>query len=269
MNHEQMNQNTFFNELWASYTQHTPQALTIERLFLERGEVVVNDHVAFRTFDQSPIDLDSLCRVLSQIGYHPFAHYDFPDKHLNAIALRADDPLAPKIFASELRRAELPHKQQQIIEQLLAQCHITDLSLRDLYRGLAWPTPSHADYLSLAAESEYAGWLATIGLTANHFTVSVNHLKGLSALQEVNRFLLYRDFALNQVGGLIIGGSEVYLAQSSTLADRRPYLFACGTEAEVPTCFYEFALRYPLPSGILFEGFVAGNANQIFDSTHR
>jgi hypothetical protein len=38
---------------------------------------------------------------------------------------------------------------------------------------------------------------------------------------------------------------------------------------EIPTCYYEFARRYPLADGRLYQGFVAASADRIFESTHR
>jgi hypothetical protein len=42
--------------------------------------------------------------------------------------------------------------------------------------------------------------------------------------------------------------------------------FADGTH-RVPSCYYEFARRHPLPSGELFQGFVPASADKIFHST--
>jgi len=36
----------------------------------------------------------------------------------------------------------------------------------------------------------------------------------------------------------------------------------------VPACFYEFAIRYPDENGQVFSGFIAANANKIFESTN-
>jgi hypothetical protein len=43
--------------------------------------------------------------------------------------------------------------------------------------------------------------------------------------------------------------------------------FADGQMHAVPTCYYEFAKRYPDASGKLFQGFVATSADKIFEST--
>ncbi len=36
----------------------------------------------------------------------------------------------------------------------------------------------------------------------------------------------------------------------------------------IPSCFYEFARRYPKPDGQLYSGFVAASADKIFESTN-
>ena len=58
------------------------------------------------------------------------------------------------------------------------------------------------------------------------------------------------------------------LEQSSTIADRVPWRFADGSVREIPSCYYEFALRHPDPdTGELYQGFVAASADRIFEST--
>ncbi len=63
------------------------------------------------------------------------------------------------------------------------------------------------------------------------------------------------------------GSPEDLLEQSSTMADRVVVRFS-DREATIPSCFYEFALRYPKPDGELYSGFVAASADKIFESTH-
>jgi hypothetical protein len=36
---------------------------------------------------------------------------------------------------------------------------------------------------------------------------------------------------------------------------------------EIPSCYYEFALRYPDTDGKLYSGFIAKSADKIFEST--
>ena len=51
------------------------------------------------------------------------------------------------------------------------------------------------------------------------------------------------------------------------MADRVPVTFTDET-VTIPSCFYEFALRYPKPDGRLYSGFVAASADKIFESTN-
>ena len=51
-------------------------------------------------------------------------------------------------------------------------------------------------------------------------------------------------------------------------ADRMPVEFANGVVEEIPTCYYEFALRYPDAEGKPYQGFVAASADKIFESTN-
>lgn len=73
---------------------------------------------------------------------------------------------------------------------------------------------------------------------------------------------------LNSVGGEIKGSPAVLLEQASTLADMQHVEFANGDEHLIATCFYEFALRHPQADETLFQGFVEGSADKIFDSTN-
>jgi hypothetical protein len=102
---------------------------------------------------------------------------------------------------------------------------------------------------------------------ANHFTVSVNHLHNFETVADINQLLKDNGFKVNGSGGEVKGSPEDLLEQSSTMADRVPVQFS-DQEATIPSCFYEFALRYPKPDGSLYNGFVAASADKIFESTN-
>ncbi|BFM50646.1 DUF1338 domain-containing protein [Marinomonas sp. THO17] len=260
----------FFNALWQQYIKVTPQALSIQNLFLNMGEKVVNDHVAFRTFNNSPISLDKLEPQLLALGYQAYGAFRFENKHLKARCYRhTKDQDAPKIFLSELLIEELPTSCQEILHKYIAQIPadaVQDPSI--FYAGLLWSTPSHADYQTLAKHSEYAAWLTSMGLQANHFTVSINHLNKLNNIESVNQLLLEQGYSLNQVGGLVKGSADLFLEQSSTMADKIQYHFCDNQKVSIPSCFYEFAHRHAMPDGNLFDSFIEGNADKIFDSTN-
>ncbi len=260
----------FFAELWRDYTAAAPMAADIAALFTAQGHRLINDHVAFRTISDSPIGLSQLEKVLAQLGYQAYDSFRFEQKKLNAKAYRWRDPdAAPKIFLSELQLTELAQPAAEVIKGYIEHIAV-DTPLRPalLYQGRLWPTPRWQDYQLLSSYSEYAAWLMVMGLRANHFTVSVNHLNGQPSLEEVNRGLKQSGFALNAVGGEIKRGPPHTLEQSATLADRQPYRFAGGEVRDISTCFYEFALRHTLADGKVYSSFVEGNADKIFASTN-
>lgn len=265
-----MQQTQFFNALWSAYIDVTPQAERIKSLFETMGETVVNDHVAFRTFANSPIELAKLQPVLEQLGYEAYSAFTFPNKHLAARCFKhLEERDAPKIFLSELLTEQLPDPCQAILNQLIEQIPHDIVSGPDIFwQRCLWKPLAVDDYLILQENSEYAAWLSTMGLQANHFTVSVNHLKTFDSLTDVNQLLLRHGHVLNESGGLIKGSPELYLEQSSTMADKVEVTFADGHKRIVPSCFYEFALRYYQPDGTLFDSFIEGNADKIFDSTN-
>lgn len=260
----------FFNNLWKHYVEITPQAANVEALFVAHGEHVLNDHVAFRTFANSPISLIKLEPLLLDMGYQAYGAFRFENKHLVARCYKHQDPNQPKIFLSELLTQELSIEAQTILAKLTDQIPVNVVNTADIFwQGRLWEKLGHDDYLALAAESEYAAWLSTIGLKANHFTVSINHLKHFNTIEAVNELLLSKGYTLNTVGGIIKGSPDVYLEQSSTMADKIEYTFADGVTQAIPSCFYEFALRHKQADGTLFDSFIEGNADKIFESTNQ
>ena len=79
-------------------------------------------------------------------------------------------------------------------------------------------------------------------------------------------FLKKEGHALNSSGGEVKGTPAQLLEQSSTLADQVDVIFQEGV-FPVPSCYYEFAKRYPDADGKIFSGFIAGSADKIFEST--
>lgn len=258
----------FFAELWADYTELAPQAQKIQELFARDNPQVINDHVAFRTFAGSPVELDRLEPLLLSLGYAVQEQYRFEQKKLRARSYLHPDPQVPKIFLSELLVDQLSSSAQQMLRPYIEQIAITSLTSDIFYSGRAWAMPSWTEYQALLEESEYAAWLLATGLRANHFTISVNHLDSYSTLAEVVSAVKTAGFEVNTTGGEIKGSPAVFLEQAATLADQQSVEFADGDSHQIATCFYEFALRYPKPDGTLFQGFVEGNADKIFDSTN-
>lgn len=255
-----------FDALWADYTAITPQAERIHALLANRGESVRNDHVALRTFAAPGIGLDALARPFEAVGYVARDRYRFDDKKLVARYWQHPDPVCPKVFISELCIAELSPASQQLIDRLLAQLPAGFGEREDLpWAGRPWAVRL-AEYDTLLGESEYAAWVAAFGFRVNHFTVDVNALTTFPDLAALGAFLVEHGFTLNDSGGTIKGSRAERLEQSSTRADVVDIDFSDGRRA-IPSCYYEFAKRYALPSGELFHGFVPASADKLFEST--
>ena len=261
-----MNPAELIAHLWNDYIASTPQALRIHRLLAGRGEQVQNDHVALRAYGGGGLGVDALARSFEAAGWEARDPYRFEDKHLRARYWKHPDPALPKVFISELIVEELSEEAQRLIAGLVAQVPAGFGARADLpWAGRPWRLP-HATYQRLLAESEYAAWMAAFGFRVNHFTVDVGALTTFASLPELNDFLAAQGFALNASGGVIKGTPAERLEQSSTLADSIEVAFDDAT-VRLPSCYYEFALRYPLPDGTLFQGFVPASANRIFEST--
>ena len=253
--------------LWRDYVATTPQAERIHWLLGERGEIVQNDHVALRTYAMRGIGIDALAKPFEALGWRVQSdRYRFDDKKLVARYWRHENPALPKVFISELCVAELAPGSQQIIDNLVAQLPAGFGERPDLpWAGRPWQL-RRAEYESLLIESEYAAWVAAFGFRVNHFTVDVNALTTFPDLESINAFLIDHGFTLNESGGVIKGAPQQCLEQSSTRADSIVVEFA-DQSVRIPSCYYEFARRYRLPSGELFQGFVPASADKIFEST--
>ncbi|MBV7298813.1 DUF1338 domain-containing protein [Enterovibrio paralichthyis] len=255
-----------FDELWKDYTARLcPSAAKVHAL-LEEGAPLLNDHIALRTFALPKVGLDRLAAPFIALGYEPKGEYLFKAKKLFARHFEHPNPEAPKVFISELLVGQCSTPLQQTVRGLVDQ--VEDSALNNpafLSGGRLWEV-DFATYQMLSAESEYAGWLAAHGFGANHFTVSVNQLSSLESVKAVNDVLRQAGFAINESGGEVKGSPEVYLEQSSTMADKVPVAFSDGQQT-VPGGFYEFAKRYELSDGTLYQGFVEASADKIFEST--
>lgn len=259
---------SLFSRLWDDFRKINPQARAIHELLAARGEQIVNDHIAFRTFGDPRIGIDVLARPFVKGGYAPVDEYQFTEKKLFARHYEHSDPLAPKVFISELILDEFDIGLRRSVKALIDQ--IPTALLDDpllCCAGRPWNI-SYKDYCTLLATSEYAGWMSAFGFQANHFTIYVNALKTIGGLEELNELLKQSGFKLNAQGGEIKGSAAEFLEQSSTLASQVNVEFTDGTH-QIPGCYYEFARRYPLPSGKTFQGFVAKSADKIFESTNR
>ena len=263
-----MNVAAIFDKLWNEYTDRTPSAQKIKDLFTNKGNVVYNDHVAFRTFDDKRVNIDVLVIPFIEAGYEEMGDYTFETKRLYAKHYEhKTNKDAPRVFISQLKTNEFSKDLQREVTRLIDSIPVKELNPSDLvFKGRLWEQPSFELYEKLQKESEYAAWLYVNGFCSNHFTVDVNRLSNLKSLQEVNEFLKQNGFKMNTSGGEIKGTPKQLLEQSSVLADKIPVKFQELTK-EITSCYYEFAFRYPMENGELYSGFIAKSADKIFEST--
>jgi hypothetical protein len=258
-----------FSRLWYDYTASNPSAGKIFDLFKREGEEVVNDHIAFRTVDLPEVDIEVISKPFVKNGYVPKGEYQFAEKHLFARHYELPgDKTAPRVFISQLKTREFSDFLQGTFRGLvnsLPECTLMSPEL--IFMGSVFEPLSFEKYNKLLEESEYAAWFYVFGFRANHFTVSVNHLKKHNDIYKVNQLLKENGFTLNSSGGEVKGTKEELLQQSSTLADHVKIKFTEG-EYDIPSCYYEFAQRFADTSGELYSGFIAKSADKIFESTN-
>jgi hypothetical protein len=257
-----------FSRLWQDYTLRNPHAKKVHDLFISEGESVINDHVAFRTFNDPRVNIDILSKIFVDAGYEEKGDYIFVQKHLTAKHFEhRNDPGLPKVFISQLKTEDFSEFLRHVVKDLINKIPPSLLASDELiFSGNAWGLPSIDIYEMLRKESEYAAWLYVNGFTANHFTVNVNALKKFDSLQKVNDFLKKNGFIINNAGSEIQGSPEELLEQSSIKAGIARMRFQEG-DFEVTSCYYEFAKRYPDAGGNLYSGFIANSADKIFQST--
>jgi len=197
--------------LWRDYLSFNPYVKRIFDLFIDRGEVIQNDHIAFRTFRDPKIGLSRLAFYFEQQGYRAIESYEFSAKRLFAKHFEHADPKFPRLFISELLVDSFDTEFSDLVHKLIREVPI-DLSLQDNFSmsGRPWQITIR-DYEALQKKSEYGAWVGAFGFRPNHFTVNVNALKTFQELQEVTGFLTSHGIVLNNEGGEIKGSPKLKL----------------------------------------------------------
>jgi hypothetical protein len=279
------------NGLMRRYWERVPDvgkilgAMESQGLVGSRAEIE-NDHIAFRTMGVPQLGMKSFEKIFLKLGYQKRDPYFFAAKKLDAYWYAPPEPHQPRIFVSELRVGDLSEEAQRIIRSYtdeVASDPVDSLDLEDgaaidefLHSGL-WRLPSWEDYSRLLAESEYAAWVIYNRYYLNHFTISVHNLKAPhDSVAGFNVFLEDLGVKLNDSGGKIKISPDGLLLQSSTVAEVVDAEFAGGDRHAIAGSYVEFAERKVLPefAGVQpverrhrRDGFEAGNADKIFEST--
>lgn len=256
---------------------------------IENESAIENDHIAFRTLGVPHLGLSSFEKIFLHYGYTKMDPYHFAKKKLDAYWYAPPDPKYPRIFISELRVQDLSETAQKIIHKFTSSITIDpvdELDLEDLnqvgdfFHRPLWELPTAKEYEQLSKESEYAAWVIYNRYYLNHYTISVHALETHDTLEKFNAFLEAIGIVLNTAGGKIKVSPDGILRQSSSVAEMIFARFSCGTQIKIPGSYVEFAERLPLPEfkhlsktelkrSHRREGFEAGNADKIFESTFR
>jgi Domain of unknown function (DUF1338) len=286
--------NQVLGGLMQRYKERVPDVQGVINTMIKEGVIananeIENDHIAFRTMGVPHLGIKSLEKLFLHYGYTKRDHYFFPAKKLNAYWYAPPAPEYPRIFISELIVEQLSLETQKIIRSYTNEVTadpVDNIDLDDatavdnfLHSGL-WRLPTLEDFLALSQESEYAAWVIYNRYYLNHFTVSVHNLKeGYNTVADFNAFLERNGFKLNDSGGKIKTSPDSNLLQSSTVAEMINATFANGVQHTISGSYVEFAERKvlakyaDLPANEIKrehrrEGFEAGNADKIFESTY-
>jgi len=135
VDHAAMDLDQLLDFLWREYSAITPDAPAIHRLLAARGEEIVNDHIAFRTYNLAPIGLESLARPFLERGYVYVQTYHFERKGLRACSYAHPEPDRPRLFISEHLTERFSTGLQETVRGLVADVPAA------LGRGQPFPPP--------------------------------------------------------------------------------------------------------------------------------
>ena len=270
------------NGLMRRYKQRVPVVqkiinTMIEEKLINNESEIINDHIAFRTMGVKGLGISSLEKIFLSMGYEKRDPYHFEKKKLNAFWYSPPKGSVnlPRLFISECRVNEFSDNVKRIIETYTDTVLSDPVDQLDLTNGEdidqflhspLWKTPTWEEYQGVLAESEYAAWVLYNRYYLNHFTITVSELPTHNTIESFNTFLESYGVILNDAGGKVKISKDGNLMQSATVAEKIEAEFPTATGKKVTQriagSYVEFAQR---ENGR--EGFEAGNADKIFEST--
>ncbi|RKD91046.1 DUF1338 domain-containing protein [Mangrovibacterium diazotrophicum] len=290
------------DSLWQKYIQRVSYAKTYAHLVQSKGGRVVNDHIAFRTFNtitgKQPHGIGGIWHILDAFDYKPSGNYTFTEKKLHAVHFQHPEPQFPKIFVSQLEVGELPKWAQDMINKHVKDTpyHLSETAVLDLleinekgeleeaavnnlvreltaYFSRPWGIPDQMVVEQLNEISQYAAWTLLHGNSVNHFTAFINYqnVADWPDLQTTCEALADSGVPMKTS---IEGEKGSKLQQSSTQAvtEMVKVKKPDGAVGEIPWtyAYYELAERgYIDQNGeqILFSGFLGEQATHLFEMT--
>jgi len=274
--------------LWSQYKKRVSYADKYQQMVEARGGKVLNDHIAFRTFNcptgRQPAGVEAMARIFLPLGYERKDTYLFEDKKLTAWHYEhKTNPDNPKLFISQLEVDQLAPGAAQMIRDAVKDApdlmpKHSDWSGENLAPFFArpWMPPKRAIIAPVNKESQYAAWTLLNGNAVNHFTAYINHqnVKEWPDLEATVNALRAAGLPMKDE---LEGERGSKLRQSSTQA--------IDAEVEVTEdngqpgkmvwsyAYYELAERgkVPGPGGkpMTFQGFLGAQATNLFEMTKR
>lgn len=297
--------NQVLDKLWTAYKQRVSYAATYNKLVLEHGGQMTNDHMAFRTLNTpqgQPSGINAISRIIIPLGYYKAGEYVFKEKMLYAEHFLHVDPKQPKIFISQLQVDQLPDNCQQLMKEAVSgsQDPLSDHTLQqlkileatetlkdneaeivinDICNALSrpWEPPLRSTVETINTVSQYGAWTLLHGNSVNHFTAYINEQQ----VPEWKDDLEVTMQALKEAGvpikSAIEGGRGTKLRQSSTEAVHElcPVREADNSLGEIDWtyAYYELLERHEVEDEQgkkqLFTGFLGDQATNLFDMTQR
>ena len=254
--------------LWNIYIKQ-PHIKKIYDLFIAREGSIEHDHIALRTFQHPKVDIDVLSKPFVADGYRPIKEYFIADRHIHSVHFEHENGEFPRLFINELELNAFSPCLQSLLTSHIEKIPQAIINTGEfIFSGTHWGPLSHSTYQELLEESQYASWMYAFGFYISHFAMNINAFKHFNEISDVNTFLKQHNHPLNNigVGGEIQGTSADHLVQSSTLAGKIAIEFIEGT-FDIPSSYYEFVKRYPMPNGKLFSAFNPNVAGNFFNST--
>jgi len=287
--------------LWEIYRSRVSYARQYAELVTARGGLVVNDHIAFRTLNThtgaQPAGIAAIERVFVPLGYRMAGEYVFPQTHLYARHYQHADPLAPKIFISQLEVDQLPDETADAVRQAVADAEdhldasalahldepLTDAKagapadrLVNFFTTLPWPVPRAGLVQKVNPVSQYAAWTLLHGNNVNHFTAYINE-QNVPEWPDIESTVAALVRAGVPMKADIEGEPGSKLRQTATQAVDAdcPVLTDEGwpTTMRWAYAYYELAQRGDVTDEhgrrARFQGFLGPQAAQLFEMTRR
>lgn len=297
---------TIVNKLWETYKNSTMQMKLIEeQLTLQGIHQLFLDHFAIIDLPGPNTGIPQLKQIFSAIGYVERGKDYLPEKQNDFLWMSESDCMdvsaldaLPQVVVADFRIDELPLEIKKIVlkysqkakpfpfdklgqlsqeaerkngeaSQTLTQLILNYLTQRE------WDLPSMSEFHTVHEFNELLAWVLVFGRRPNHFTLAI-HLMDYFTSHEA-----FHDFIANEVQiplyekGVIKGGKEKGISQSSTQGKPEAMQLLDG-QIHVPTSFVEFVWRYPKTNECnypplwndFFTGFIATHANRVIESLY-